>query len=698
VKLARSNLAPSKSARLKLAPSGAAIALLAGALVLAAPLAAGAEDPVDLAGAYVLDTVGVTTGDEAEMQSALDSLYDRASIQLFAVFVDDFTNPTDAVDWADASAVDNNLGTDDVLLAVATGDRVYAMSVAPDFRLSDAQLGRVEDAIEAQLRDDDWSGAVVAGAQALEVEATGVVGPNGPTDPVTPAEPDAAGFPWGWVVVGGAAVVGGGLFIYSRTRKRSRDGTVTAKPEGMSQEQLDRRAGSLLVQLDDSLKSSEQELGFAVAQFGDQATADFTAVLASAKQKVQQAFTLQQQLDDVNPETPEQKRAITIQIIQLTESADAELDAQADAFDELRQLEKNAPQELAEVRAAAAKSLERKTAAAAALATLESAYSDAAVKSVAGNIEQADKLLTFAEEAAKKADAELVAGSASEAAIAVRTAQAGVGQVGQLFDAIDALAANLADASAKLDAAVADTRSDIVAAKALPQDARSAGLAPAIAAAEAALAEAGKTDGDPLATLGLLEKANASLDQVFESVRDEQDRITRAKSQMETAISGARSAIQAAAEYITTRRGGIGDSARTRISEANRHLTQAISLSPTDPVAALAEAQTALELGNNALALARRDVDSYQQQARYDDSVVSGGGDGADLGGLLGGLIFGNGGYRGGRSGGSSGGGGIFGGGGSSYRAPRTSRSGGFGGSSRSSSRSSGGRSRGGRF
>ncbi len=523
--------------------SGAAIALLAGAFVLTAPLAASAEDPVDLAGAYVVDTVGATAGDEAQMQSALDDLYDRTQIQLFAVFVDSFTNPSDAGEWADAVAIDNNLGRDDVLLAVATGDRVYATSVDAGFRLSDAQLTRVEQAIEAQLVDDDWSGAVVAGAEALEVEATGVVGPNVPTDPATPA---ASGT--GWILpvaIGGVVVVGGAIFIYSRIRKRNQDGAVTANPEGMTQEELDRRAGTLLVQLDDSVKSSEQELGFAVAQFGETATADFTAVLASAKQKVQQAFELQQQLDDVNPETAEQKRAMTTQIIQLCESADAELDAQADAFDELRQLEQNAPQELAEVRADATKVAERKAAAAAALAALSATYADSAVKPVAGNLEQADKLLTFAEAAAKKADAELAAGKASDAAIAVRTAQASVGQVGQLFDAIDALSASLGEASAKLDAAVADTQSDIAAAKALPQDAKSAALAPAIAAAESALAEAAKAKGDPLATATLVATANSSLDQVFTSVRDEQDRILRAKSQLESTISSARSAIQA---------------------------------------------------------------------------------------------------------------------------------------------------------
>src|SRR5690606_4670073 len=164
--------------------------------------------------------------------------------------------------------------------------------------------------IESYLVDDDWAGAVIGGAQALEREATGVVGPNTPSDPSDPSTPPAqqsGGVPIIVPIVGGAAVIGVGAFIYSRVRKRGKDGRVTANPEQMTQKELDQRAGSLLVQLDDSLKTSEQELGFAIAQFGEAATADFSATLKSAKEKVAQAFTLKQQLDDAHPETAEQK-------------------------------------------------------------------------------------------------------------------------------------------------------------------------------------------------------------------------------------------------------------------------------------------------------------------------------------------------------------------------------------------------------
>lgn len=661
-----------------------AVALAAGMLVLSAP-AAHAEDPVRLGGAYVLDTVGAIAGDEPAVQSALDTLYDRAQIQLFVVYVSTFDNPSNANDWADETAIDNNLGVNDLLLAVAIDDRQYALSFDNAFSLSDAQLDVVDAAIEERLRADDWSGAAIAGAQAIQAEATGVVGP-GPSTTEQPVDGAAGGgLPLAVPIVGGVAVVGVAALVVVGVRRRRTSASSSAAPDQLTQKELDRRAGTLLVQLDDSLKTSEQELGFAVAQFGDAATADFTATLASAKAKVAQAFTLKQQLDDAQPDAPADQRAWTTQIIQLCEAADAELDAQADAFDRLRELEKNAPQELAAVRTAAATARTRADAATAALATLTSTYAAPAVATVTDNLAQAAKLLAYADSSAAAAQTAIDAAKPSAAAIAVRTAQASVAQATTLFDAIDALATNLADASAKLDAVVLDTEQDIAAAKALAPD---TGLTPAIAAATEALA-APRTD--PVAALALLTQANSGLERVFTGVRDAQEQAARARTQLDAALSGARAQVQSANEYITTRRGGVGSTARTRVSEAERHLAEATGLATGDPVAALGEAKQAIALAESALEYARSDVAGYN--AVPSDSYGS---DGADLGGILGDWLLGGGSGSSGRSGG----GWFSGGGGGSSRSSyssRSSRSGSFGGSSRSSGRSSSGRSSGGR-
>ena len=210
----------------------AATAVLIGVLVLGAPaMAAHAEDPVELGGAYVLDTVGAVSGDESRVIRALDELYDDAGIQLFVVYVSTFTGADSAVDWADRTAILNSLGSDDLLLAVAVDDRQYALSVDQAFPLSDADLNEVESAIESELRDDAWADAAIAGAEAIATAANGGSTPVDPADPGTPST-DGGGIPI-LPIIGGAAVVGGGIFLFSRLRKRSRDGRVTAQPDQM---------------------------------------------------------------------------------------------------------------------------------------------------------------------------------------------------------------------------------------------------------------------------------------------------------------------------------------------------------------------------------------------------------------------------------------------------------------------------------
>lgn len=669
---------------------GVSLAMAVGIVVLASP-AAHAEDPVDLNGAYVLDTVGAISGDESRVQAAIDSLYERARIQLFVVYVDSFTGASDG-DWANETAVQNGLGSSDVLLAVATEDRNFEISVADDFVLDDSQLATVEtNFLIPQLRDDNWAEAAIAAADGYAAEATGVVGPISPGAPVDENTDDNTGatISPALPIVGGIAVIGVGVFVVSRLRKRG--STADSGAGRVTQKELDTRSGSLLVQLDDSLKTSEQELGFAVAQFGDAATAEFTTALDSARGKVAEAFTLRQKLDDSEPESDAEKREWTTTIIRLCEAADAELDAQADAFDALRELEKNAPQALDSVTADRSATAGSVDSARAALSALGERYSPAAIVAVNGNVEQAETLLEFVDTTAAQARQALGAGRPGEAAVAVRSAQASLGQANQLVAAIDTLGVNLAEAGAALDAAIADTTQDVTAAKALPADTVSAAIAPEIAAAESALSAT--STADPIASLAELEKANAALEGVFIGARDTQQQVIRARSQLDATLASARAQALSANEFITTRRGGVGSAARTRASEADRHLAQATALVATDPVAALAEAQQASQLAAAALDYARADVSSFESQSQagggsYADSGYRGSG-GADLGGILTGWLLGGGG----------GGGGSWGGGGSSgsYRSgsSRSSRSGSFGGSSRSSSRSSGSRSSG---
>jgi uncharacterized membrane protein YgcG len=654
--------------------------LAVAALTLLGPLAAHADDPVNLGGAYVLDDAGVlSTSGQGQVKSALDSLYAKTGAQLFVVLVPTFTGADDEQAWADQTATLSGLGESDALLAISVNTRVFRYSVGQTFPLTNAQLDQLaSDDLIPHLRSNDWTGGLVAFA-------------NGMSDTLS-----GGGFPIVPVAIGGVVVVGAGVGIGVAVFRRRKKASA-APPDQLDQKQLTGRAGTLLVQLDDALKTSEQEIGFAQAQFGDDATKEFATVLDGAKKQVAQAFTLQQQLDDATPETDEQKRTMTLQIIQLCQDADTALDAQTETFDQLRQLEQNAPQ-LIESLAAADEALgSRIDAAETAIKDLSTRFGTAGVTSVSGTVAQARKLAAFAKTAIGDARTAIAAQKNSDAAIAVRGAQQAVGQVEQLLAAVDRLGSELPALSERLAAAVDDTRSDIAEAKAVPTTGAAASAADS-ATITAAATEAERVLGtvpqrDPATALADVEKTNTQLNAALAQVRDRQTQIARAQSMLTRSSDSARSNIAAVQDYITTRRGSVGSPARTRIVEAQRHLDQATSLAASDPVAALAEAQQADSMAASALSLAQSDVGGYVDSDSY-SAGNSGSFGGAVLGGILGGLLSGGGGSSRPSSGPSwgSGGGGWSG-----------SRPGGFGGSHGSSggsrpSSSGGRRGGGGRF
>lgn len=628
-------------------------ALIALAAVVLPATAAAAEDPVELTSDGYVDTVGAIAGREAEVQSSLNRLYNDTGVQLFVVYVANFDGVPEGGSWATETAEINGLGNDDILLAVATEGRTYDIRYPGDFALDEAATSEVENEFLPYFSDDDWAGGAIAAADGYREAISG------------------PGFPWAFVlgvVVVGGAVIGTVLLVGRRRASKRR------AADRLDLTKLDQRASGALVQLDDSLKSSEQELGFAVAQFGSESAAPFLAALESAKAKVAESFRIKQTLDDAIPETDDDKRAALTRILELCEEADDELDRQADAFDELRALEKTAPEALATVTAATAATAARVDASEGAVAALAARYSPSAIATVRDNPSQAAKLLGFAESTAAEARSALDAGKTGLAAVRVRTAQASVTQADQLLQAVETLAERLADANDRLDAVATDTRGDLASAKALQREAPSASLAAAIAAAEgslAALDDPAET-GDPVARLARLTQANQDLESAFGSTRDAQVQAERARVALDGTLATARSQIAAANDFITTRRGGVGETARTRLAEANRHLSQAIGLAGADPVAALAEAQHANGLAGAAISAAQSDVAGYQGNWGQPGTRGGSGISEAVIGGIIGGLLSGGGGF-GGLGGGRSRGSGGFGG---------------FGGSSRSVSRS----------
>jgi tetratricopeptide (TPR) repeat protein len=276
------------------------------------------------------------------------------------------------------------------------------------------------------------------------------------------------------------------------------------------------------------------------------------------------------------------------------------------------------------------------------LQQLAARYTPAAVAVAATSPDQARERLEFARGGVSEARRALATDDSGKAAVFLQAAESAADQAESLLDGIEHLEAELTQAASGLQAALREIDTDIAEGTALlaslPGD-RSALVARAQDTASAVRAEmAAGQPFDALGALRALEQADAALDQALSGVREERERQERARAVLDQAMLVARSSMTAAGDFITTRRGGVGAEARTRLAEAQRHFQQAIAAARGDPEAALAEAQHADALAQQARSLAERDVEhfTYAEPGR----VVRTGGLGG-FGGGLGGAVLG---------------------------------------------------------
>lgn len=657
-------------------------------LTLPAVTAARADDPVTLSrDGQITDRVGAL-GDRAnQVVQALDRLYDDRRVQLFVVYVRDFSGHA-AQSWADDTANRNGLGQDDVLLAVATHDRQYAYSVDQDSRFTDAELREVAStAIGPALRENDWAGAAIGAADGYRAA---LAGDPVPTPAVTPGVEDPGAGSGGTntgdlvlpiAVVGGAAALA--AYAYTRRRRRAAGRTTpaargwgpgpaeSAAPPPAPLPELDAQARRTLVDTDDAVRTSDEELGFATAQFGEEAAAPFTEAVAYAKGELTAAFRLRQQLDDAFPEDDATRRRMLEEIISRCGDADARLDAVSEDFDRLRDLERNAPQALAAAETAFRALAGRVSTAQEALTEMRGRYAESATAPVVGDIEQVKDRLVFATSGLDQARQAADGGDSATAAVYIRAAEGALDQGATLVDAVDRRSRELSGAAATLPDALTETETDLADAGGLLEGTvdgvSTADLRGRIARARTVTAavrqEIAGGPYDPLDALRRVEEADAALDEALAGARAREQGDERARSLLDQAMLTARAAVAGAADFITTHRGAVGSQARTRLAEAQRHLEVARGLAGSrDPQGALGEAQRADALAAQARSLAEQDVRGYG--GRGGGPGMTGGGGGAVLGGILLGGLLGGGGRGGGFGGGGFGGGGFGGGGG----------------------------------
>lgn len=643
----------------------AVLVLLALAIFGLGGVAAHADPPIDVTG-EITDTAGVLSpSEEAKVQKALDKYQEATGFQLFVVYVKSFDGLSGPA-WSDQTATKSGLGTTETLLAVAVDDRKYGTSVPNQHPISDNDFARIEaDKIEPALGKNDWAGAAIGAAEGYTDAAEG------------------AGLPWGAIVAGGVVVAGGGALLVRRMRRKYDDTHVVLDEHGqpidplsqLTTDELNKQSSAALVGIDDAIKTSEQELGFAEAQFGKDATREFAEAVKAGHVSVKEAFGLRQKLDDSEPETEPEKRHLASEIIRLCLAVSESLDEQVEKFDELRDLQAKAPQVLEDMEQRAGEILERIPGARTVITQLAATYPATSLASVDKNADQAEALIMAAREQIAHGTNALKTDDRATAVTHARAAEDAVGQASKLLDAVADADTDLKAAPGKIAERLTSLQLDVDDAARLA--ANDPGVSPAASAAAAAIAYAQQAGHDPLAAEAGLETAEAILDELLAPVRAAAAEAEKARVALSESLGRVTSRVKAVSDFIETRRGAVGAEARTRLSEAARHLDRASQTLTADPTASLEALQKAEAFVNEAEQLAQNDVGNWERSQRQSsggaggglnsmvlggiliDALGRGGGGGGGLGGILTGGSSGGGGGGGGRGPGSFGGGGT---------------------------------------
>lgn len=654
----RSNLVPTRLLSMLLA------VLTVGALLVPNLPTAQAEPPARLSG-YVTDSAGVLdAAGLANVKAAVDDLYNARRVRLWVVYIDTFSGQTGTA-WAQRAMQINNFQPDqDAVLAVATQDRDYALLAGTAIMSNSDQATLRRDEVEPALRQGDWAGAATAAANGLanEGSSTGSVSWVGIA-----------------VVLAIIALAVLALLVWQGRRRRKRREAEFAAAKrvdpadpnalsSLSLDALDDLSKSIVVEVDNAVRTSDNELTLAIEEFGERDTAAFTTAVEAAKTALTQAFNVRQILDDTIPETPQQRRDLLTRVIVAAARADDELEAQREAFGKLRDLVINAPDRLDILTQQMVDLSARIEPAERTLAALHSQFSETALASVAGNVDTAKERLSFADQSISQARALVAkpAGSQGGLVDAVRSAESALGQARMLLDAVDSASTDINRAVAALPAAIADIQNGITAAAAhlarggVP---RADELSTARDAAVAAVAHAQSAGtSDPLGTFTQLTQADATLDRLLAAISDEVEAQARLNRAFDQALFSAQSQVRSVSDFIDTRRGSVGPEARTRLAEAVRQLQAAQAVKATNVSEAIQHANGAAMLAAQAQSMANADVSAAQRQytGRYGGGGFGGGG-GGNTGAILGGILIGNllsGALRGGIGGGGGGGGG----------------------------------------
>ncbi|PJJ72906.1 hypothetical protein CLV46_2484 [Diaminobutyricimonas aerilata] len=397
------------------------------------------------------------------------------------------------------------------------------------------------------------------------------------------------------------AVVGVGTIagMVALSRRRRRDDA--ASREGLRR--LETEAGVALVRLDDAVAEAEAELGFAVAQFGEERTRGFASALEEARVVLRDAFALRQRLDDAEPDSDRERASWSRRIASRCDEARTALEEQSRGFTRLRSAEADAPARLERIRRSLEAVERRAEAHPRLLHDLAQRYGTDATASLVIAADEVRRAVADASAVADDAEAGLD-GPVTAVTDRIAESEALARRATDAADRVDGLAAALDAAAVRREEVERRTEADLEEARRARDHAPDAETAGAINDAIADVEDALRAGGaDPIAATDHLADVVADLDHALASARSQAQRLEHARAALDTTVRTTRDAIAGVRALVESARGQVGPDARTRLAEAERELE--VAERTPDPVEALDIARRAATHARDADALAR---------------------------------------------------------------------------------------------
>ena len=657
------------------------IALFAAIAFVCMPIGmAHADSPVTIT-STVTDPHSFLSDSQAKSASQSLSALKSGGLDAYVVLVTDFSDQA-PVKWCEAAGTKSGLSNSSLVLVIATEQRVAATcgntdqkgiadsAVVSAFAAAKTELGKANpldaDTVVSAIRaySSSLKASQSSGSTTTKSRATSAARSS------STSTSDSSTFLFGSIIL---------FFFFTvlillpiilitaivRSQRKTRKTVVGTQEQQRVQSTLD--LARMLLDADDVVRASEDEIEFARAQFGPDAVASFSSAIDNARALVSRGFALQRGNEDgSNPVSTQEMN----DFINRLNAAMNQLVQERQSFTERRNKEANIGEQVSDLLDSIAQTRNQISQAEMDLQTLKLAYSAEAIASLIGRPDQARALLDQAETSAKEALAAQQSGQNAYETLEV--ARRALALARHQLESITQAPDQLAHSSELLTAAIGSITSDISDVTRLKAD--PVAFKPLVDSAQAAISgghAAQNGQGDPLAALESLRLAEAALDEALAPLRSAEERAQRAQSGIDALLSQADSEVARANQHITSHGSLVGFDARSQLSFARSALQNAHSFhNQGNDESAAAQARTAITYAQAAIT-APLTTPQQSSGSRIADGLT-----GALVWSVLDSILSSGGSHR--RSWGSDWGGSSWGGGGSS----NSGSFGGFGGSS----------------